>query len=114
MSLPDALAIVAARGRMLDRLPDGATVAVAMSEAALVPHLGADLSIAAVNGPELCVVSGTRAAVETLEATLAGADVDCKRLRLAFAAHSSLLDGSLAGFALRDSPAIRRRPRSCR
>jgi acyl transferase domain-containing protein len=109
MSLPDALAIVAARGRMLDRLPDGATVAVAMSEEALVPLLGAGLSIAAVNGPVLCVVSGSRAAIEDLEATLAARDVDCKRLRLAFAAHSSLLDESLADFA-REIAAIRLQP----
>ncbi len=99
MTLRDALAVVAARGRILDRLPGGATLAVALSEAEVLPYLGAGLSIAAVNGPALCVVSGSLDDIVALESVLSARDVDARRLRLSFAAHSSLLDGHLDDFA---------------
>jgi acyl transferase domain-containing protein len=99
MSLADAVRLLAARGRLLDRLPAGATVVVALAEAGLTPYLPRDLSIAAVNAPAICVVSGPRESVEALEVQLNAADVDCRRLRLSFAAHTSLLDPHLKEFA---------------
>jgi acyl transferase domain-containing protein/thioesterase domain-containing protein len=99
LTLRDALTVVAARGRVLDRLAGGATLAVGLSEEGLAPHLGVGLSIAAVNGPALCVVSGSLEDIAALEAVLTARDVDARRLRLSFAAHSSLLDGHLEGFA---------------
>jgi acyl transferase domain-containing protein/thioesterase domain-containing protein len=99
MTLRDALAVVAARGRILDRLPGGATLAVGLSEDEMLPYLGTGLSIAAVNGPAQCVVSGSLEDVAALESILVTRDIDARRLRLSFAAHSSLLDGHLDGFA---------------
>src|SRR5258708_25613176 len=63
LSLPDALALVAVRGRMMQELPAGAMLGVEMAEAEIVAHLSPDLSLAAVNGPAECVVSGPSPAV---------------------------------------------------
>ena len=99
MSLSDTIAVVAARGRVLDALPSGATVAVGLSEQALAAYLTPELSVAAVNGPALCVVSGSLSAVAALESALGERGIDVRRLRLSFAAHSALLDGHLDAFA---------------
>ncbi|MGD9901823.1 MAG: SDR family oxidoreductase [Vicinamibacterales bacterium] len=99
MSPEDAIVVIAARGRILDALPVGATLAVALPELSLRPLLGPDVSIAAVNLPTQCVVSGPREAIADLERRLDAIDVDCQRVRLAFAAHSALLDPHLDGFA---------------
>ena len=62
-SLEDALALVAARGRLMQQLPSGAMLAVALPEQEVHPLLGQQLSLAALNGPSLCVVSGPPEAV---------------------------------------------------
>lgn len=97
-SLDDAIALVAARAAILDDLPPGATMVVALTEAELTPLLPDDVAVAAVNGPALCVVAGAAAAIAALDTELAAKSIEVRRLRLAFAPHSPLLDGSLDGF----------------
>ncbi|HVR09702.1 MAG TPA: beta-ketoacyl synthase N-terminal-like domain-containing protein, partial [Thermoanaerobaculia bacterium] len=62
MELPAALALVAARGRLVGSLPGGAMLSVALGEAEARRRLGAEserrLWLAAVNGPGQVVVSG--------------------------------------------------------
>src|SRR6185369_1484588 len=45
-----------------------------------------------------CVVAGPRDAIERLEAALADAGIEYRRLRYASASHTPLLDEHLAGF----------------
>ncbi len=63
-SLADALAIVALRGKLYAQLPRGAMLSVSSSESNLRELLSEDLSIAAINGPAQCVVSGTRGTLQ--------------------------------------------------
>jgi acyl transferase domain-containing protein/acyl carrier protein len=98
-SLEDALALVAARGRLMQALPAGAMLAVPLSEQELTPLLGADLSLAAVNAPALCVASGPAAAIDGLEAALAARKVTARRLETSHAFHSSMMDPVLDAFA---------------
>ena len=91
MSLEDALRIVALRARAIDGLPAGAMVAVPLAEEKVGELLGADLTVAAVNGPELCVVAGSVEAVEALEAVLVERGTPGRRLATGHAFHSPLL-----------------------
>ncbi|MFC0003440.1 hybrid non-ribosomal peptide synthetase/type I polyketide synthase [Micromonospora siamensis] len=95
----DALRLVAARGALAERTPPGAMLAVGLPEAAATELLGGDLSLAAVNAPELCVLSGTPEAIEAVRDRLTGDGVQCRPLRVTRGYHSALLDPVLDEFA---------------
>ncbi|HEY6322280.1 MAG TPA: type I polyketide synthase, partial [Thermoanaerobaculia bacterium] len=61
--LADGLRLVARRARLLEQLPTGAMVAVALPEAQARELLSAGLALAAASAPELCVIAGPDAAV---------------------------------------------------
>lgn len=99
LSLEDALSLVLARGRVFERMPEGAMLSVALPEAELAPLLGAKLTIAAVNGPDSCVASGEVAAIEALELELKRREIECARVHISVAAHSPMLEPFLEEFA---------------
>jgi acyl transferase domain-containing protein/NADP-dependent 3-hydroxy acid dehydrogenase YdfG len=96
--LRNALALVALRGRLFETLPPGGMLSVPLSPDALRPFLGGEISIGAVNGPELTMASGPVAAIERLERSLAEHDVQAQRIHIRVAAHSSMLDPILDEF----------------
>ena len=97
-SLEDALALVAARGRLIQELPGGAMLSVALDERQVRSLLGAQLSIAAVNAPSTCVVSGPTGDVEALERRLADQSTAFQRLHTSHGFHSALMDPILETF----------------
>ncbi len=111
-SLEDALALVAARGELLQSLPGGAMLSVELSAAELDPLLGTapGLSIAAINAPGLCVVSGPEPALADFEAGLQERGTASRRLRTSHAFHSAMMDPVLAAFAERVARTPRREP----
>ena len=62
-TLPEALQLVAARARLVQAQPGGAMLAVRLPEQKC-GALKRELSLAAINSPNLCVVSGPYAAIE--------------------------------------------------
>jgi phthiocerol/phenolphthiocerol synthesis type-I polyketide synthase E len=99
MTLPDALSLVAARGRLMQGLPAGAMLTVPLSEAEVAPLLGRQLSLAATNAPARSVVSGPAEAVEALAERLAASGIaGSRRLHTSHAFHSGMMEPILAPF----------------
>ncbi|MCY1036434.1 amino acid adenylation domain-containing protein [Corallococcus sp. BB11-1] len=96
LSLEDAVALVRLRGRLCDALPPSGMLVVPLSEGVLAQELPENLSLAAVNGPGQCVVSGTVEALDAFAAWLRGRDVPSKRLPLAGGFHSALVEPAMA------------------
>ena len=97
-SLEDALMLVAVRGRMMQNLPGGTMIAVALpwQEAQLL--LGESLSVAANNGAAKSVISGPTEAVEELQRELTQRGVSWRRLQTSHAFHSKMMEPILGPF----------------
>ena len=97
-SLEDALELVLCRGRLFDTLQPGSMLSVPLPAADLSDRLTADLSIAAINRDDQCVVSGPTDAVQALADTLAKDGVETRRVHINVAAHSTLVEPILGEF----------------
>lgn len=97
-SLEDALSLVALRGQLFERLPKGAMLSVALPEAELQFILDKNLSLAAINGPSLCLVSGSVEAIREAEERLTKKGIEFQRLFIDVAAHSPLVEPILDEF----------------
>jgi phthiocerol/phenolphthiocerol synthesis type-I polyketide synthase E len=106
--LPDALRLVALRGRLMEELPSGAMLAVQCAEQDLAGRLPDELAIAAVNGPGAVVVAGTADAVDHYAQRLAADGIGSRKLRTSHAFHSPMMEPILDRFTL----AVARTPRS--
>lgn len=98
-SLEDALHIVAIRGQYMQGLPEGSMLVVHLSEEEVESYLKEDISLAAVNAPSLCVLSGPKDAIEKVEKELYVRSVDCHYLRTSHAFHSGMMEPILKPFA---------------
>jgi acyl transferase domain-containing protein len=98
MSLEDALEVVALRGRLMQRMAEGAMLAVAMSAEELQPLLGEGLSLAVVNAPARCVVAGSEENIDRLERQLAERGSMSRRLHTSHAFHSEMMTPAVGEF----------------
>lgn len=98
MSVEDALTLVAIRGQMMQQLPTGAMLSVALKEAEVKTLLNLELSLAASNAPNLCVVSGNHNAIDAFEQQLGAKGVECRRLHTSHAFHSQMMEPILELF----------------
>ncbi|MEV4225492.1 beta-ketoacyl synthase N-terminal-like domain-containing protein, partial [Streptomyces bobili] len=100
LSLSDACALVAARGRLMQSAPSGgAMVAINAGEdevRELLPESG--VSIAAVNGPQSVVISGDGDLVLAMAESFRAKGAKTKQLNVSHAFHSHHLDAILGEF----------------
>ncbi len=107
--LETALRLVAVRASIIDGLPAGSMLSVFLPEAETTRRLGPGLSLAAVNGPTLCVVAGLPAVVAALEEQLRQSRIPCRRLAAGHAFHSAQLEPAVAPL-VREAAALGLRP----
>lgn len=99
-SLESALELVVARGQSMQELPGGAMLSVKIPEDELksLVTLNRDISLAAVNAPSLCVISGPHRAVEVFEEQLKEKGYETRVLHTSHAFHSEMMDPILKTF----------------
>lgn len=97
-SLEAAFSLVAGRGRLMQQLPGGSMLAVPLAEKELQPLLNGKLSLATINEPSMCVISGPTDAVDQFEAQMAAQNVECRRLHTSHAFHSGMMEPILGSF----------------
>ncbi|MFF2807178.1 SDR family oxidoreductase [Streptomyces sp. NPDC058000] len=97
--LPDALRVIAERGRLMDELPGGVMAAVMLSPEELTPYLeGAEVALSAVNEPAVCTVAGTKEAVRALTTRLTADGVAHRKVATSHAFHSAMMDPAVGPF----------------
>jgi len=99
-SLEEALSLVAARGQLTQQIAPGLMLAVPLPQQQVQLLLNNKLSLAAINGPSLCTVSGATDAIVALQQQLLEQGVECRRLHTSHAFHSYMMEPILETFTL--------------
>ncbi|HEY0604225.1 MAG TPA: acyltransferase domain-containing protein, partial [Herpetosiphonaceae bacterium] len=111
-SLEDALLLVATRGKLMQSVPHGSMLSVALPASEIDPLLLPEISVAAINGPSLCVVAGPDDAIEQFEQSLAERGVERRRLHTSHAFHSAMMEPIVEGFTAQVAQITLRPPTS--
>jgi amino acid adenylation domain-containing protein len=100
MDWKDALRLVVSRGRLMQRQTAGTMMAVGLEEAEAATLLGRHEGVwlAAVNGPGVCVVSGTAAGLDRCARELTERGVWVRRLETSHAFHSGMMTSVVEPF----------------
>ena len=97
-SLEDALEIVAARALLMQQMPEGAMISVALPEHEARQFLSDGLNLAVVNGPNQSVISGAKEAIRNLVSTLTDNEITCRPIHTSHAFHSEMMEPIVAAF----------------
>lgn len=97
-SLDDAIMLVGSRAKLMQAMPKGSMLSVRMPYQTVQPLLNKNCAVAAINGAELCVVSGPTEDIVSLQTELEKEDIACKLLHTSHAFHSPMMDPVLPDF----------------
>ena len=86
-------------------------LAVPLAQEEIEPLLNKQLSLAAINSPSSCVLSGPTDAVNELEHQLTSRGVACRRLHTSHAFHSSMMDPIIGPFTEHVKKIVLKRPK---
>jgi acyl transferase domain-containing protein/acyl carrier protein len=93
-SLEDALKVVAQRGKLMQQQPSGSMLSVFLSEGDIQCWLSEEVTLAVVNSPNFCVVSGSKEAIANLQQSLEASSIACRLLHTSNAFHSLRMSGA--------------------
>lgn len=101
-SLKDALHIISARSKVMQKMPGGAMLSVMLSPRKCREYFLAwklDLDIAAINGPELCVVAGPVSLITEFRNRLVLERIGFVPLNTSYAFHSRFMADAVEEFS---------------
>lgn len=88
----DTLKILLKRGALMDKLPEGKMLGVSTSAINIKKYLVKGTSLASINSPEQCIISGKSKAINELIENLKDEKIEHRLLNISFASHSSMID----------------------
>ena len=91
-SLKDGLRLISGRARLMAEQPAGSMLSIRAPHENIIPLLTPGLSVAAINSPGICVVSGPTDAISAFSASLEMRDIQNKVLFTSHAFHSAMMD----------------------
>jgi phthiocerol/phenolphthiocerol synthesis type-I polyketide synthase E len=98
LSDEDAMRAVYHRGRLMQSTGPGAALIVKQSAETLAARLPPGVTLACVNAPDLCLVSGRPEAITSFAARLAAESVFCRVAPIYVAVHSPAMDAVVEPF----------------
>ncbi len=99
-SLEDGLKLIAARGKLMQSLPQQGKMAVIFAPQEEVKEIieKFDVEIAAVNGPRCCVITGDSLAVDEIFKKVGSLGIEIRLLNVSQGFHSALIEPMLEEF----------------
>ena len=99
-TVEDALRLIIKRGQMMQSLETGSMLSISVSEGDIASILKDHdkISLAAVNSPELCVVSGSHEEIDAFQKVLDHRGLKNKKIHTSHAFHSHMMDEMLEDF----------------
>jgi len=98
LSFEDALGLLLLRGQLFQKTSPGGMLSIPLPVNELRELAGPELDIAAANGPQLSVISGSQQAIEKFATQLDERGIESRRIRVNVAAHSRHLEDILGEF----------------
>jgi len=98
LNLNDALCLISKRGKLMSELPKGSMLSVRAKIEDISSFIPANISIAAVNSSELCVLAGSFDAVEDFMKVLNSKEIPNRLLQTSHAFHSYMMDDVVKPF----------------
>jgi phthiocerol/phenolphthiocerol synthesis type-I polyketide synthase E len=97
-TLENALALLSSRARLMQALPGGSMLAVRLDGRSVESMLTPGISLAALNGPKLCTVSGPSEALKSFQQELEAKNIASRLLATSHAFHSTMMEPMLPEF----------------
>ena len=98
MTLDDGIKMVVERARLMQSMPSGKMLSVRASASSVESYISDKISLAVVNSPNLCVLSGPEEQIEKTRQKLEAKDFACSILHTSHAFHSSMMDPVIKPF----------------
>ncbi len=93
-TVEEGIKLVTSRGRLMKSMPRGSMLAINTSSDIIMHLLPEGVSMASVNSPNQCTVSGSDENIAFLETQLAAMGLTCRKLRTSHAFHSNMMEGA--------------------